>query len=920
MFKTKGRILALVMTIMMVVGSLPVIVLAYGYDAEPEEDAGYLYDGGYVDDELDYEVALEEFKYESDAEYVDDEMFFTRLGGEFDMYAPGGITDPAGPPVPDMFDPLAAPTSIPPAIPLPNRWITPEELAAWTENYHDRGGINEFELEVLRLVNIERTREGLQPVVLSPILSVAARFKSQGMANRGYFGHESPIYGHFTVISRELFNVPIMAMGENLGRFQRTPEVVVNAWMNSPGHRGNIMNPRFTDLGVGFYAYHWTQKFTDGSTLHIPVPTPAPPEGTIVDSWEALRAAVNAAPVDQPYTIHIGSSFSATGNAITIPAGRDITLTSTRQGLSVYNVRTLTQARSGQRHFIVGVNSSLTLCRNIQLHGGMRAGGVQVNGGGEFVMNYGSTISDIRDHASIVLLGSGTNVTTQARMKMYGGVIIDNRAHTTGVVEIGINSILVMKNNSEISNNEAVSTFTTSNTGSVVLLSETSIVEMHDTSAIRNNIEASFLASGDPGRRAGGVLMINGFFTMYGGSIANNDSLSHGSHSTGGVHIMNGTFIMHDGSITGNEHGGLRMVSVNANLIMNGGEISNNGRGRFNGSGVHGGTFVMNDGLIYNNRWHGVSLSNFTMNGGSISNNDGSGVSDGVFTMNGGTIDRNNQSGVDIGGGLFTMTDGTISNNSHPQEGGGIRAWHRGAVHITGGTITGNTARRGGGVFINSGNVENMFTMTGGSITNNHAIEDGGGIFTPSRVLTPSVLVTAYSNLNIGSAVVFSGNTADRGLSAPPVNYYVLTHIASRNASRWGHPLNNYDISYLGRMGEEHGVSSWEALRQAVNNSSPNIPTTIYILTSFYAPAPAVGNAIIIPANRQITLVSSNPAAGAANVRVLDQFNDSQRHFVVNGSLTLGRNITLRTGSNSGGVQVSGGSFNMGDGSAIIGG
>jgi len=139
--------------------------------------------------------------------------------------------------------------------------------------YHAHGGINELELEIVRLVNIEREREGLEPLTVSPILMMAARFKSQSMADIGYFAHESPVYGHFANISRQLFNFPITALGENLGRFQRTPAIVVNAWMNSPGHRGNIMNPRFTEIGVGAIDYHWTQKFADSNTAHIPAPT-----------------------------------------------------------------------------------------------------------------------------------------------------------------------------------------------------------------------------------------------------------------------------------------------------------------------------------------------------------------------------------------------------------------------------------------------------------------------------------------------------------------------------------------------------------------------------------------------------------------------------------------------------------------------
>ncbi|MCL2361236.1 MAG: hypothetical protein FWC73_05435, partial [Defluviitaleaceae bacterium] len=210
-------------------------------------------------------------------------------------------------------------------------------------------------------------------------------------------------------------------------------------------------------------------------------------------------------------------------------------------------------------------------------------------------------------------------------------------------------------------------------------------------------------------------------------------------------------------------------------------------------------------------------------------------------------------------------------------------------------------------------------TMTGGSITNNEATSsNGGGIYSTQASHLFVLPATAFGNLNISAAVVFSGNTAGNGPSAPPDN--TLPHIATTNASLWGNPLNNYDINYTGRLGEEHGVSSWEALRTAINNAPANTPTTIYILTSFYAPTPAIGNAIVIPANRQIILVSSNQAAGAANVRILDQQNNGQRHFIVNGSLTLGRNVTLRTGPGAGGVQVAGGTFAMDDGSDIIGG
>jgi len=924
MYKVRRRFVALMMVAMMVIGSLPVMVLAYGYEAAPYEDG-----------------TDEDYVGVYDCEYEEEELFtalhdIVALGDELDMYAPGGISDPAGPPA---FDPVAAPTSIPPAIPLPNRRITPAELDAWVANYHDRGGINEFEREILRLTNIERVNHGLQPVVLSPILSMAARFKSQGMSNHRYFAHESPIYGHWTNISRQLFNVPDMAMGENLGRFQQSPQIVVTAWMNSPGHRANLLNPRWTELGAGAYNYHWTQKFAEGSTLHIPVPAPPLPDGVIVDSWEALRTAVNAAPMDQAHTIHIASDILATSGAITIPSGRHITLVSTNTRPWAGNVRTLTQRTAGQRHFIVGQNSSLTLCQNILLQGPTgttaNSGGIRVNGGGELIMNSGSTITSTGNwrantwpmiDGAVELRGSDSNA-TQARMTMLGGAIYRNTGRVVGGVLVGENSILVMKYNSAISSNESLGGGFADEggfAGGVSLISDTSILELHDNAMIENN--AQFTTTSGP-FRAGGVAINRGTATMYGGSIANNYIRATAFGASAGVSVMSGSFTMHDGNITGNNMWGVSIRGA-AIFTMNGGIISDNGAA---GVRMFANTFNMTGGIISGNDM-GVNVGDggvFTMSGGTISDHTGNGVlvNRGVFNMthSNARIENNHSSGINLGNGYVNITGGVIAGNSVNGDGGGINLGS-GTLTMTGGYIINNSARNGGGVFV-ARTVASFatFNMSGGTIANNEAAQNGGGIFAHHTnqiptINSPIAPVGAFSNINIGRYVTFFGNTAGNGLSAPPENYGTLTHIATRQASRWNNPINNFDINFIGRLGEEHGVSSWEALRQAVNNAPINTPTTIYILSSFYAPAPTVGNAIIIPANRQITLVSSNTASGAANIRTIDQFNNGQRHFIVNGSLTLGRNITLRTGSNSGGVQVAGGSFNMEDGSAIIGG
>jgi len=102
---------------------------------------------------------------------------------------------------------------------------------------------------------------------------IASRFKAQSMHDIGYFAHTSPVYGRFDNISRQLFNYPVAAMGENIARGQRTPQAVMTSWMNSEGHRNNILNPDYTEMGIGFHSYTWVQKFGNASTADVPAPT-----------------------------------------------------------------------------------------------------------------------------------------------------------------------------------------------------------------------------------------------------------------------------------------------------------------------------------------------------------------------------------------------------------------------------------------------------------------------------------------------------------------------------------------------------------------------------------------------------------------------------------------------------------------------
>ena len=122
-----------------------------------------------------------------------------------------------------------------------------------------------YQKEVVDLVNIERAKAGLNPLTLDSSISNVATKKSQDMIDDNYFSHNSPTYGSpFDMLKK--FGISYKTAGENIAMGQKTPKEVVNAWMNSEGHRKNIMNPNFSKIGVGVAqksggSIYWTQIF-----------------------------------------------------------------------------------------------------------------------------------------------------------------------------------------------------------------------------------------------------------------------------------------------------------------------------------------------------------------------------------------------------------------------------------------------------------------------------------------------------------------------------------------------------------------------------------------------------------------------------------------------------------------------------------
>lgn len=139
-----------------------------------------------------------------------------------------------------------------------------DNITDGNEESSDRGESTQAD-EVLKLVNQERKKQGLTALTLSSKLTSVANTKAKDMAVNKYFAHESPTYGTpFQMLQK--FGVKYSYAGENIAAGQKTPQQVMNSWMNSSGHRANILNKNYTELGVGFYAggqydTYWVQMF-----------------------------------------------------------------------------------------------------------------------------------------------------------------------------------------------------------------------------------------------------------------------------------------------------------------------------------------------------------------------------------------------------------------------------------------------------------------------------------------------------------------------------------------------------------------------------------------------------------------------------------------------------------------------------------
>ncbi|MBA9085267.1 putative YkwD family protein [Fontibacillus solani] len=119
---------------------------------------------------------------------------------------------------------------------------------------------NERAAKVVALVNKERAAAGLKPLTVHTNLSKMAKDKAIDMFKNKYFSHTSPLYGSpFDMM--DAYNITYRYAGENIAKGQKSAEEVVEDWMNSPGHKANMMNANYNLIGVGYYNGYWVQEF-----------------------------------------------------------------------------------------------------------------------------------------------------------------------------------------------------------------------------------------------------------------------------------------------------------------------------------------------------------------------------------------------------------------------------------------------------------------------------------------------------------------------------------------------------------------------------------------------------------------------------------------------------------------------------------
>lgn len=195
---------------------------------------------------------------------------------------------------------------------------------------YDNSQLAEYAEQIAVLVNKERNAYGLQPVKVSPILSEAANIRASELKEN--FSHTRPNgTSCFTAMSE--LEIQYMSAAENIAYGQKNPENVMNAWMNSSGHRANILNEKMEYIGVGVSyqdgVYYWSQFFAVSNSLSNGAYLPGKNEDTVPPSFTTTTQPLTTTQVTtttKPITIN---QISTTYKSVTTTLTTTYTITTT---------------------------------------------------------------------------------------------------------------------------------------------------------------------------------------------------------------------------------------------------------------------------------------------------------------------------------------------------------------------------------------------------------------------------------------------------------------------------------------------------------------------------------------------------------------------------------------------------------------
>jgi hypothetical protein len=224
-----------------------------------------------------------------------------------------------------------------------------------------------FEQQVFELTNQERVKNGLSPLKTNAELNFAADKYAEEMSKRRVLSHTGPD-GSKAWDRAEAVGYEAQMMGENIAAGQRTPEQVVKGWMDSPGHRANILRSQYTDIGVGFYNNYWVQDFGSGDTNPISNIPGSTSNSEIVAQSAAAPESTSTLTTTLGSIFSLDSQRTPESGSNTKGSGSDIIDNQADDWLLKGGVDNNTlSAASGGDTFIVGEGANVDWIKNLQL-------------------------------------------------------------------------------------------------------------------------------------------------------------------------------------------------------------------------------------------------------------------------------------------------------------------------------------------------------------------------------------------------------------------------------------------------------------------------------------------------------------------------------------------------------------------------